>query len=156
MLKKWNRIGASVIDLSISIMFFQITYKILLIPFGFFLALRGGGAPSELIFDIMRVFFRLGWFVFIAVGYNYLFHLKFNNSLGRMLLRVHLIDEKSTDKKLITIEKKQLLKREIYKWTLSIGTLWLYCFYVGILIILKQNYRGYHNKISHTKVEVWL
>ncbi len=155
MLKKWNRIGASVIDFSIITVLFNIIYSILFAVFGFYLSFKFGGQPYELVLDIFRALFILFLLIFIAATYELLLFSKIGNTFGRMVLRVHVVDKKSTPKKMVEISKSNFFKRELYKWTLIIATFYLYAFYVIISIVInKHNF--YYEKVSHSKVEVWV
>lgn len=156
MLKKWNRIGANVIDFSIIMMIIRITYTILVLLTGKLLVIKGGGNTIDLFLDILKTLFTLSWAVFIAVFYNVFLQLKFTNTVGRLFLRVHVIDEKSTNNNLVEANGKQLIKREVYKWVFIIGSFNIYAFYALIKIIFSDNPEFYYNKTSKTKVEVWV
>ncbi len=154
MLKKWNRIGATVIDYSIIMILIKVTYTLLVVSFPSIFIISGGGNIYDLIFDFSRVLFSLFWSVFVAVFYNVFLTLKFKNTFGKLILKVNVLDEKS-DKKIIKPNKKQLIKRESFKWTFIFGTFFLYAFYVLVAILIGKN-EFYYDKVANTKVEVWV
>ncbi len=154
MLKKWNRIGATVIDYSIIMILIKLTYTLLVVIFPTILVIKGGGNAIDLVFDFLKVLFSLMWSVFIAVFYNVFLTLKFKNTFGRLILKVNVLDENSGNK-IIKPSKKQLIKRETFKWTLILSTFFIYAFYVLIGIILGKE-RFYYDKVANTKVEVWV
>ncbi len=154
MLKKWNRIGATVIDYSIIMILIKLTYTLLVVIFPTILVIKGGGNAIDLVFDFLKVLFSLMWSVFIAVFYNVFLTLKFKNTFGRLILKVNVLDENSGNK-IINPSKKQLIKRETFKWTLILSTFFIYAFYVLIGIILGKE-RFYYDKVANTKVEVWV
>ncbi len=154
MLKKWNRIGATVIDYSIIMILIKLTYTLLVVIFPTILVIKGGGNAIDLVFDFLKVLFSLMWSVFIAVFYNVFLTLKFKNTFGRLILKVNVLDENSGNK-IIKPSKKQLIKRETFKWTLILSTFFIYAFYVLISIILGKE-RFYYDKVANTKVEVWV
>ncbi len=154
MLKKWNRVGATVIDYSIIMILIKVSYSLLVLLLPGVFIVKGGGNAIDLLFDFLRVLFSLFWSVFIAVFYNVYLTFKFKNTFGRLILKVNVLDENS-DKKIIKPTKKQLIKRESYKWTLILGTFFIYAFYVLISIILGKE-KFYYDKVAKTKVEVWV
>ncbi len=154
MLKKWNRIGATVIDYSIIMILIKVTYTLLVVLFPNIFIISGGGNIYDLIFDFSRVLFSLFWSVFVAVFYNVFLTLKFKNTFGKLILKVNVLDEKS-DKKIIKPNKQQLIKRESFKWTFIFGTFFLYAFYVLVAILIGKN-EFYYDKVANTKVEVWV
>ncbi len=154
MLKKWNRIGATVIDYSIIMILIKLTYTLLVVIFPTILVIKGGGNAIDLVLDFLKVLFSLMWSVFIAVFYNVFLTLKFKNTFGRLILKVNVLDENSGNK-IIKPSKKQLIKRESFKWTLILSTFFIYAFYVLIGIILGKE-RFYYDKVANTKVEVWV
>ncbi len=154
MLKKWNRVGATVIDYSIIMILIKLTYTLLVVIFPTILVIKGGGNAIDLVFDFLKVLFSLMWSVFIAVFYNVFLTLKFKNTFGRLILKVNVLDENSGNK-IIKPSKKQLIKRETFKWTLILSTFFIYAFYVLISIILGKE-RFYYDKVANTKVEVWV
>ncbi len=154
MLKKWNRIGATVIDYSIIMILIKVTYTLLVVIFPGILVVKGGGNIFDLILDFSRVLFSLFWSVFIAVFYNVFLTIKLKNTFGKLILKVNVLDDKS-DKKIIRPTKKQLIKREAFKWTFIFGTFFLYAFYVLVSILIGKN-QFYYDKVANTKVEVWV
>ncbi len=154
MLKKWNRIGATVIDYSIIIIIIKITYTLLIVLFPSIFLVKGGGSALDLVLDFLRVFFSLFWSIFIAVFYNVFLTLKFKNTFGKLILKVNVVD-KNSDVKIIKPSKNQLIKRETFKWTLILSTFFIYAFYVLVSIFLGKEL-FYYDKIAGTKVEVWV
>ncbi len=154
MLKKWNRIGATVIDYSIIMILIKLTYTLLVVIFPTILIVRGGGNAIDLVFDFLRVLFSLFWSVFIAVFYNVFLTLKFKNTFGKLILKVNVVDENSNNK-IIKPSKEQLIKRETFKWTLILSTFFIYAFYVLVNILLGKE-KFYYDKVAKTKVEVWV
>ncbi len=154
MLKKWNRIGATVIDYSIIMILIKLTYTLLVVIFPTILIVKGGGNAIDLVFDFLRVLFSLFWSVFIAVFYNVFLTLKFKNTFGKLILKVNVLDENSNNK-IIKPSKEQLIKRETFKWTLILSTFFIYAFYVLVNILLGKE-KFYYDKVAKTKVEVWV
>lgn len=151
--KKWNRIGASVIDNSIIVLIATVVRWILMLFFGELLLIRGGGEPIDLLLDFLRVFFLLLVSVFISVQYCMLSYKRYGSTIGQIILKVHIISADSTGKKIIKPSNKSILKREQYKWFLIIGTFYLYGIYCIVQIIREK--KVLHNHVSNIEVEVW-
>lgn len=137
---RWNRIGSSVIDFFTVQMFGTLMY-------GFLVWL---GAPialtrTNIVLDLVIVYFAIIFLIFAATAYHYVTFRFFRGTLGKLILRVNIVDKK--DKR---ISNELLLKREFQKWFLFYATLGLYGVYCAYCIMKRK--RMYHENKTDTYI----
>lgn len=163
MRKKWNRIGASVIDFSICISFLKLLVTIITFtPLNkvFALTVQLGPSNASLGLDLIKVLLFIFVYISVFISYNVLTVHKIGGTFGKLILRVHVGDETSTVDKFKKPTVKQLFKREYYKWVLMYATLGLYSIYVLVMIVINNPEiplkRVLHDKLAKTIIEVWV
>lgn len=163
MRKKWNRVGAAIIDFSICLSLIKLIF--IIIAFTslsqiFALTAQTNPENANLLIDLVKMYLYMAVCVAIFVGYNTLTFSKIKGTFGKLILRIHIIDEKTATKKEIKPTTKQIAKREYYKWLFFYATFGLYGIYSIILIIIKdtekKEKRLYHDKKAGTITEVWI
>lgn len=158
---KWNRIGSGIIDLSIGIMFLKIIIQLIAftpLVYLFQLTIIAHPDNPNILIDLFKFYLLILLYTFIMIMYNYLSIKIFKTTFGKLILKAHLLDEKSTNQKLVYPTNKQIFKREYLKWIYGVSTFgiyFLYCLYK--ILINKKDKQIFlpHDKLSQTKIEIW-
>lgn len=133
-----RRIGAYVIDLSVISMFIQV----MLLFVGQFLVLT----RNNILIDLFMYFLYLFILVFVSVGYNMVCYRYFKYPLGKMLMRIQILDEKQQ-----RVSMKRYFIRECNKYVYMYATLFLYVPYQFFTKVVKDK-QTFHDKQADTHI----
>lgn len=134
----WRRIGAYVIDLSIIGMISQIAMYL----FNPFALLTG----SNLAIDIFIFFVFLFESVAIAVAYNVGCYHFFKFPLGKLLMRVEVLNHRGR-----RVSTKTFFIREVNKFTYMYATFGLYAPYQFLFKVVKKE-QTFHDRQAGTHI----
>ncbi len=132
MRESFRRIGAFVIDQSVISMFLRIIL--------FFLAPAVTLKFDNVFIDLLRIYLFLFVCVAVSVTYNVVCYRFFKYPLGKLLLRVEVVDNKDN-----RLQVKKYLIRECYKYTYIYATFGIYILYQFLTKVIKHK-QTYHDK----------
>lgn len=134
----WRRIGSFVIDSSIISMLSQIVFS--LIGSYFTLTL------TNIYIDLFKIFIALLIVVCISTAYNIICYMYFKFPLGKLLLKIQVLDEHKQ-----RISNFQYLIREFTKYTYVYATLGLYLIY-QLIRYDRKHLQTFHDRRVNTHI----
>lgn len=138
----WRRIGAFVIDFSISFMFYRIVASVLFILLGNLFSI----SFENLTHDYIVSYLNLGILILVPFCYNVGCYHFFKFPLGKLLMNIKIYNH--DQKRVVT---GVYARRELLKFTYFYATLGLYAPYQFIRYVIKKK-QTFHERQSNTYI----
>ncbi len=138
MIYYWRRIGAFFIDSSVISMLLSIVFAVA----GPLVALTN----TDIVIDLFKMVLFFIISIFVAVGYNVFCYSFFKYPLGKLLMRVLVLDENSE-----RVSTKRYFIRELNKYTYIYATLGVYLPFQFLKNVASEK-QVLHDKKSDTHI----
>lgn len=142
MIYYWRRLGAFLIDFSISFMFYRIIASLLFILVGNLFSI----SFENLTHDFIVSYVNFALLVIVPVAYNVGCYHYFKFPLGKMLMSIKVYNHRGR-----RVSTRDYAKREFLKFGYFYATFTLYAFYQFFRYVIKKE-QTFHERQSNTHI----